>query len=154
MNDTTTTAGTGTGPADSTGPRIVVGVDGSAESQRALRWAGEAAARGGGVITVIGVWEFPTTYGWSALPPLYEPHPEVEKSVVAAVDAVFGEHRPADLAIRVLQGPTAQRLLDAAKKANLLVVGRRGSGGFTGLHIGSVSRAVSAHATCPVVVVP
>jgi nucleotide-binding universal stress UspA family protein len=53
----------------------------------------------------------------------------------------------------VAQGSAAHVLLDAAEDADLLVVGSRGRGGFTGLLLGSVSHQVASHATCPVVVV-
>jgi nucleotide-binding universal stress UspA family protein len=45
-------------------------------------------------------------------------------------------------------------LIDAADGATLLVVGRRGHGGVVGLLLGSVARACTEHAPCPVVVVP
>ena len=55
---------------------------------------------------------------------------------------------------RVVEGHPAQVLIDAADGATLLVVGRRGHGGVVGLLLGSVARACTEHAPCPVVVVP
>jgi nucleotide-binding universal stress UspA family protein len=54
---------------------------------------------------------------------------------------------------RVVEGPAATALIEAAKGAELLVVGSRGHGGFTGLLLGSVSDQVANHAPCPVVIV-
>jgi nucleotide-binding universal stress UspA family protein len=51
-------------------------------------------------------------------------------------------------------GPAAQVLIDASTKADLLVVGRRGHGGFLGLVLGSVAQQVSGHASCAVVIIP
>lgn len=54
----------------------------------------------------------------------------------------------------VTAGPTVQVLLDEARRADLLVVGQRGHGGFAGLLLGSAADQVVRHASCPVVVVP
>src|SRR5690606_20853392 len=53
----------------------------------------------------------------------------------------------------VQEGPAARCLLDSAKGADLLVVGSRGRGGFTGLLLGSVSQQCAHHAPCPLVIV-
>ena len=51
-------------------------------------------------------------------------------------------------------GPAADVLRQAAKDAQLLVVGQRGGGGFMGLLLGSVSQQVAQYSPCPVVLVP
>ena len=60
----------------------------------------------------------------------------------------------ASVTVQAVSGLPAQVLIDASKDADLVVVGRRGGGGFAGLMMGSVSSQVSHHAACPVVVVP
>jgi nucleotide-binding universal stress UspA family protein len=59
----------------------------------------------------------------------------------------------AEIHPHVVEGNPAQALLDLAKGADLVVVGSRGHGGFTGALLGSVSQHVVHHAPCPVVVV-
>jgi nucleotide-binding universal stress UspA family protein len=54
---------------------------------------------------------------------------------------------------RVVEGPAASVLVDESRAADLLVVGSRGHGGFTGLLLGSVSQQCAQHAECPVVIV-
>lgn len=133
--------------------RIVVGVDGSAESALALRWGARIAAAEGTGITVVAAWEYPATYEWAAWPEGYSPETDMEKAAQDVVDAVFGAQRPADLEVLVYEGHPVSVLLKASKGARMLVVGSRGHGGFVGLLLGSVSARVAEHATCPVLVV-
>ena len=62
--------------------------------------------------------------------------------------------RGIDVRGELVEGPPASGLLEAARDADLLVVGSRGHGGFASLLLGSVSQQVSHHAPCPVVIVP
>jgi nucleotide-binding universal stress UspA family protein len=136
--------------------RIVVGVDGSEGSKNALRWAARLAAATGARIDAVTAWELTSLYGWSALsavPALYSPQPEIEKSLNETVDEVFGANRPIDMRVRAFEGPAVKTLLAVSKGAVMLVVGSRGRGGFAGLLLGSVSAKVAEHASCPVLVV-
>ncbi len=77
--------------------------------------------------------------------------------VQAEVDAVahdLGDSAPAAVSVRVASGSVVEELVNAAKDADMLVVGSRGAGGFSRLMMGSVSSLVAQHATCPVVVIP
>ena len=134
-------------------PRIVVGVDGSASSKTALRWAGRMAAAERAGLDVIAAWELPPSVGWYALPPGFSPEADLDQVLAASVDEVFGANRPPQLRMRSLEGPPAQILLTAGRGARMIVVGSRGHGGFAGLLLGSVSSKVAEHATCPVLVV-
>ena len=138
-----------------TEPHVVVGVDGSAESQNALRWAARLAAGLGAALHVVGVWEYPVSLGWgpAPIPAGWQPGVETEKTVTAVVDEVFGTERPVGLVIEVREGNAALQLLEAASGAAMVVVGSRGHGGFAGLMLGAVSANVAEHATCPVLVV-
>jgi nucleotide-binding universal stress UspA family protein len=66
----------------------------------------------------------------------------------------LGDSAPASVTVLVASGSVVEELVNAAKDADMLVVGSRGAGGFTRLMMGSVSSLVTQHATCPVVVIP
>ena len=145
--------------------RIVVGVDGSAASGTALRWAADLADRLGATLEVVQVWQYPPDLrDWEALPsnygflPMVPPPERVELDVRAdlagTVMGVLGPRRACRVERRVVEGHPARALVEAADGAMVLVVGRRGHGGLVGLLLGSVARACSEHAACPVVIVP
>lgn len=135
-------------------PYICVGVDGSRESRHALRWAARLAPALGAEIEALAVWHSPVLV-FGPPPVEFTPAPELhtEKALTAAVDAVFGADRPSELRLRVRKGHPAEVLADRGHTAALIIVGRRGIGGIKGLLQGSVSRFVSEHAACPVLVV-
>jgi nucleotide-binding universal stress UspA family protein len=126
--------------------RIVVGVDGSDGSRRALVWAAEEARLRKSVVVAIHV--SPTTD-----PGLIDRLEEsAEKLLAQEIEQVDSD----DLTIegRVVSGPTADALISAAEEADLIVVGTRGLGGFKELVLGSVSHQVAHYSHCPVVIVP
>ena len=137
--------------------KIVVGVDTSEGGTRALQWAVDEAELRGTTVEAVHVWQLPV---FAATPfgamPLNTGDFEAEalKQFDELIDAV--ETRAPDVKIErtFITGHPASRLLEAAKDADLLVVGTRGHGGFTGLLLGSTSQQVSHHAPCPVVIVP
>jgi nucleotide-binding universal stress UspA family protein len=136
--------------------RIVVGVDGSAPSVAALRWAlGEAQAHGA-ELDAVSAWEMP--YAAAGEAGLYvgawsdDLAAEAQRRLDEVVDAV--DAGPVKVHRIVEYGRPAQALLDRAAGADLLVVGARGRGGFTGLLLGSVSQQCITHAVCPTVVIP
>jgi nucleotide-binding universal stress UspA family protein len=138
--------------------RVVVGVDGSESSKHALRWAQFVARATGSTLQAVSAWQPYTAYGWmaagwAAMPTDWNPAQDTEKALTATMDEVFGAQRPAGLQLTVREGNAAQLLLQASEGAQMLVVGNRGHGGFTGLLLGSVSGACTEHATCPVLVV-
>lgn len=132
--------------------RIVVGVDGSAESLEALRWAVHQADLTGAQTEAVISWDYPTAYGSA---PMAGDFDWAANAKVALDDAVELAVGPAGAAVTrdVVQGHPARILLERSAGADLLVVGSRGHGGFAGLLLGSVSDHVVAHAPCPVVVV-
>jgi nucleotide-binding universal stress UspA family protein len=134
---------------------IVVGVDGSESSIDALRWAATQARHVGASIEVVAAWEWPTSYGWTppAWPPNWNPAAEAESALARVVEKVFGTTPDVDVKIRVQEGHPAPVLLKVAQTADLLVLGSRGHGAFTGMLLGSVSEHCASHAACPVVVV-
>jgi nucleotide-binding universal stress UspA family protein len=133
--------------------RIVVGVDGSAPSNDALRWAGRIGAALGLKIDAITSWEFATSYGMGGVPLDYRPDTDAAQVMSEALTAVFGDAVPDGLRSVVREGHPAKILLDASNEAEMLVVGSRGHGGFVGQLLGSVSAPCATHASCPVVVI-
>ncbi|HUO48787.1 MAG TPA: universal stress protein [Acidimicrobiales bacterium] len=136
------------------GQRIVVGVDGSPSSVRALHWAADQARRTGDRLEVVTTWEFPTTYGWvPPYPPDFDPSGDARRLLEETVAAELGDHAGIDVELVVVEGHAAPVLVEQAKGAQLLVVGSRGHGGFAGMLLGSVSEHCVHHASCPVIVV-
>ncbi|RZS79997.1 nucleotide-binding universal stress UspA family protein [Motilibacter rhizosphaerae] len=141
---------------------IVVGTDGSHPAGAALSWAAEQARATGAQLRVVHAWTVPIPVGYGFGPEILPPEAaeqtggmeEDAERVRAAVLAALEGSEGLDVDVRVRQGHPAQVLLDEAGDADLVVVGRRGTGGFAAAVMGSVSRYVSAHAHCPVVVVP
>jgi nucleotide-binding universal stress UspA family protein len=141
--------------------RIVVGVDGSSHSDAALRWALREARAHGAALDVVTAWHYPYTTDISGMVPRTVAGLDVAEDArklqdKALEDALLLEPFPGgsiEIERIVKQGGAAHVLLEAADGADLLVVGSRGRGGFTGLLLGSVSHQVASHAPCPVVVV-
>jgi nucleotide-binding universal stress UspA family protein len=138
--------------------RIVVGVDGSDSSKRALRWAVRQAELTEGVVAAVTAWDFPQFHGalgW--LPPSSSDEAALADrargELLAAVEETVGSRPRVEVRTEVRYGAPAGVLLDAARDASLLVVGSRGRGGFAGLLLGSVAQHCTQHAACPVVVV-
>ena len=132
--------------------RIVVGVDGSADSLKALEWAAGQAELTDASVEIVSTWKMPSSYGWASMPIDYNPVADVKAKLRDIVDGVRGAHPGVSLDETIIEGDAAPCLLERAKGADLLVVGTRGHGGFTGLLVGSVSMHCATHANCPVVV--
>ena len=144
----------GTGPQSRSG-HIVVGVDGSSHSEVALRWAVEQARLTGQPVDAVTSWSIPVDYSIGGAAPLqpFDWEGSAVSILAETVATVVDEADAGRVTQRVVLGHPAQVLLDAAADADLLVVGSRGRGGFTGMLLGSVSQHVIARAPCPVVVV-
>ena len=132
--------------------RIVVGVDGSAGSRRALRRAAEEARAHGASIEVVTAWNMLDQVTATEFDPDYgEARARADLEEIVASE--LGEEAP-PVSLRVENDLPTRALLKAAEGAWLLVVGSRGFGGFKGLLLGSVSQQVAHHAPCPVLIVP
>lgn len=132
-------------------PAIVVGVDGSAPSILALRWAGALAPLLKARIRAVTCWQFHIAVG-TFIPVIWDPEEEARRVCAAAVDTAFDGAPPAGLEMVAAQGQAAKVLVEESRKAQLVVVGSRGHGGFEGLLLGAVSATVAEHAKCPVLV--
>jgi nucleotide-binding universal stress UspA family protein len=136
---------------------IVVGVDGSGSSGDAIRWAvNEARLRKTDVVALY-VWQSPIGNGHHHIPPdLLDPavlEGHARQIVEAAVTESSGPRTDVGIESRTVQGSPAAALIDASRGADLLVLGSRGHGGFSGLLLGSVGHQCVQHAVCPVVIV-
>jgi nucleotide-binding universal stress UspA family protein len=142
---------------------IVVGIDGSEDSKDALRWAAQQAELTGTTLAAVTAWQLPVSFGtvWQ-MPATYgKSHDlsqvdfaaDARKTLDAALDEVLGANPQVPVTPQLLSGHPAPVLIEASRRAALLVVGRSGLGGFAGMLIGSVSQHCVSHAACPVVVV-
>ena len=141
-------------------PGIVVGVDGSPNSERALDWAMKQAAAVRAPLTVIAVHEVPKSY-WGHIPVIGPADEALLASLRQAAEDMtqkaasrLGDAGPASVTVRAVSGFVVKELVDASQDADLVVVGARGVSGFTRMVMGSVSNEVVQHSACPVVIVP
>ncbi|MEV5050193.1 universal stress protein [Arthrobacter sp. LAR12-1-1.1] len=137
---------------------IVVGFDGSKQSRGALEWAVDEARYRDAELRIVTVWSkapmswYPTLLETAAGEVVAEASPEQQAAALGAEAARAAEGLKV-VTRTVHSDSAASAILDAAREANLVVVGSRGHGGFAGLHIGSVSAQVTGHSPCPVLVV-
>ena len=133
--------------------RIVVGVDGSPSSMKALRWAIRQAKLTGAEVEAVTAWSYPAGYGWAQFADgAVDFEGDAGKILVEALAEVSGIAPDVVVEPLVVHGHAADVLVRAAEGADLLVVGSRGHGGFAGMLLGSVSQHCVQHARCPVLV--
>jgi nucleotide-binding universal stress UspA family protein len=135
--------------------RVVVGIDGSKDSERALRWAAHEAQQRSGTVQAVMVYDWAGTE--AAL--LAGPGPDGERQhtedVLADVVTRVGKAFPGTpIATEAVRGNAGTRLTEAADDADLLVVGSHGRGRLYHAVLGSVAEACIRLAQCPVVVIP
>ena len=140
-------------------PGILVGIDGSDNSERALEWAMKEAALRHEPLTVLAVHQ--VVRGYYGHPESYQGDPELVETARAAAQettdkvlAALSGPRPESVTVEAVSGIPAQAMIEAAAGKDLIVLGSRGAGGFARLALGSVSSQVAHHASCPVVIVP
>lgn len=139
--------------------RIVVGVDGSPEAEQALRWAAKEARLRDATLEVVYAYDANLGVGVIGAALGTDTRLSVQARVAAnqlledalanVSDVAAGLRVEAEAAA----GAAAGVLVGRARGADLLVVGSRGRGGFTGLLLGSVSHQAVHHAECPVAVI-
>lgn len=140
---------------------ILVGVDGSEHSRKALRWAVREAGIRHAPLTVLtvhqataGLWGPAVTYqGDHALAEQARKETQKQTDEVLA-ELGEGHSRPPEVSVLTVSGIPAEELLAESASADMIVVGSRGAGGFRKLLMGSVSSQVAYHSHVPVVVVP
>ncbi len=133
--------------------RIVVGTDGSEQGDDALRWATDEADLREAELIVVHAWEYPYRSITQA---------SAEAADLTRVDAacvldraveMSRDHGTGNVRGELIDSAPAGALLDTGKEADMIVVGSRGRGGFRSMVFGSVAQSVTAHSTCPVIVV-
>ena len=138
---------------------VMAAVDGSGESDAAVRWAAEEAARRGAGLQVVHVWSspvvpWPTPFTGAVIDPApFEAEARrVLEDAQGLVRRELGDRAP-DIEPVLVQGPVVTRLMEASVGADLLVLGSRGRGGFASLLLGSVASGCAHHTTIPLAVI-
>jgi nucleotide-binding universal stress UspA family protein len=141
-------------------PGIVVGVNGSPHSERALDWAMRQAAAVQVPLTVIAVHEVPKSY-WGGIPvvgpadaALLEKVRQAAEEMTQRAASRLGDAATASVTVKAVNGFVVRELVAASQDADLVVVGAGSHSGFTRLLVGSGTTEVVQHSACPVVVVP
>jgi nucleotide-binding universal stress UspA family protein len=140
-------------------PGILVGVDGSGHSQRALEWAMKEAAVRHVPLSVLTVHPAIVGYygGVVTSPQDLELTEKAQTAVKEEADKVLAElggPHPESVTVRAVHGFPVEELINASKEADLVVLGSRGVGGFTRMLLGSTAGQVVQHSYCPVVILP
>ena len=139
-------------------PGIVVGVDGSGHSRKALERAANEAAAHGAPLTVLTIHQAVRDVYGSASHYTDDASmtDKAKEAAQAETDQVLGAlgSRPASVTVTAVHGLPADELIKASQGADMLVLGRRGQGGFARLVMGSVTNQVVQHAQCAVLIVP
>ncbi|MET8130568.1 universal stress protein [Streptomyces sp. NPDC005251] len=133
---------------------ITAGLDGSPESRAAAEWAAREATLRGLPLKIVHVWEpVPEPMAQAPLLGVETQQHWVERIPREAAEGLRLRHPGVDVSIEQLSGHPGTRLSEAAKSAELLVLGSRGMGGIGGFMVGSVGLSAVAHTERPVVLV-
>jgi nucleotide-binding universal stress UspA family protein len=140
-------------------PGILVGIDGSAHSQRALEWAAKEAALRHTPLTVLTVHQavagfWGGTLHYAGDEALTEKAREAAQTETDKVLNSLGDARPESVTVKATDGIPAEVILNEGADADMIVLGSRGGGGFARMLLGSVSSTVAEHAKVPVMIMP
>ncbi|WP_350275831.1 universal stress protein [Kribbella sp. HUAS MG21] len=142
---------------DHHGPAVVVGVDGSKASAKAIDFAFEQADSLHARVIALHAWTSPyLTYADSTSMLAFDEEQVRNEARLLVAESVAGaaaDHPDVQWTTELVTGSPAQALVRRAEFADLLVVGSRGRGGFTGLLLGSVSQSALHHAPSPIAIV-
>lgn len=140
---------------------ILVGIDGSDHSRRALEWAVNEAAVRNAPLTVLtvnqaiaGIWgrgpvEYPGDEDRNS-----HAREAAQKQTDSVIESAGAGSRPSSVSVQAVTGFPVEELVRASAGADMIVIGSRGAGGFQRLRVGSVASQLTHHAHCPVVVIP
>jgi nucleotide-binding universal stress UspA family protein len=130
---------------------VVVGVDGSAHSGRALEWAADEARLRDTPLRIVHAFPFELPRAGGS-DPFVDAATQALRDVAARAHRL--DHRPLTVSTAVVDGLPTRVLVEESRRCALLVMGSRGHGGFERLLLGSTAVEVTAQADCPVAVVP
>jgi len=134
--------------------KIVVGVDGSAHSLAALRWACDEARLRHDSLELVAAWSIPSaTFDIASEDVVQALQDAADEAIQSARNEVARWAPDLEVNSEVCQGQPARILVDRAESAELLVLGSRGRGDFKALLLGSVSQECSHHSPVPLVIV-
>ena len=131
--------------------KVVVGIDGSADSDAALRWALAEAEVHDGEVVAVYAWQMPFVSNPAAFDRA-ELEQDGKDFLVDRVSVVAPKPR-VPLTTLVAEGDPAESLVSASRDADLLVIGSRGRSTFLGAYLGGVSLRCVVAARCPVTLV-
>ena len=132
-------------------PVIVVGVDCSPSSQRAVRWAAQQAKLTGATLRAVSSWRWPNYI--TIVPPGVDLASDTRRTLDEVLEVALAGSEDLSVTRHVIEGPPGPALLTQAEDASLLVVGAQGRAAFPGMLLGSVAEYCVRHGSCPVVVV-
>ncbi|MEV4733076.1 universal stress protein [Saccharopolyspora sp. NPDC049426] len=132
---------------------VVVGVDGSEESVHALRWAADHVRQVGGILHAVTIWHQPVQFGYHLTSTDAELQKQGQEALDSALASVKPDFQSVDIRPKLIRGQVIDEFVKLSKQADLLVVGDKGHGAFTGMLVGSVAVKIVHHAACPVTVV-
>jgi nucleotide-binding universal stress UspA family protein len=132
-------------------PVIVVGVDGSPSSKRAVRWAAQQAKLTGSTLRAVSSWRWPSYI--TIMPPGVDLASDTRRTLDEVLEEALTGSEDVSVTRHVIEGPPGPALLTQAQDATLLVVGAQGRAAFPGMLLGSVAEYCVRHGSCPVVVV-
>jgi nucleotide-binding universal stress UspA family protein len=132
-------------------PVIVVGVDGSPASERAVRWAAQQAKLTGATLRAVSSWRWPNYI--TRVPPGVDLAKDTRRTLDEVLEGALTDFEGMAVTRHVIEGPPGPALLTQAQDASLLVVGAQGRAAFPGMLLGSVAEYCVRQGSCPVVVV-
>ena len=140
-------------------PGILVGIDGSAHSERVLEWAAKEAALRHTSLTVLTVHQavagfWGGTLRYAGDEDLVKKGRQAAQAETDKVLAGLGDARPTSVTVKAIEARPDEAILAEGADADMIVLGSRGGGGFSRLLLGSVSANVVQHAKVPVMILP
>jgi len=139
------------------GPTVAVGVDGSKASAKAIEFAFDQAEALHAQVVAVHAWTSPflTHAGGPSMLQFDEEKIQEEARLLVAesVAGAAADHPDIQWSTELVRGSAAQALVRRSESADLVVVGSRGRGGFTGLLLGSIGQSVLHHTQCAIAIV-